>query len=97
MLYAGRRNALLEALRDHLGGRAIFDPPYGGLFVWVRLTGVDTTALLQRSLAAGVAYVPGGAFAVDRTAGCDARLAFAAADESKLEEAVVRLAGVLEG
>ncbi len=68
--YRARADALTGALRAELGDRLAFAEPDGGMFVWARVTGpaVDTTALLPRALDAGVAFVPGRAFAVAGTA-----------------------------
>jgi 2-aminoadipate transaminase len=101
--YRARAAALTGALRAELGDRLAFAEPEGGMFVWARVTGppVDTTALLDRALAAGVAFVPGRAFAVEDTAGPapggrahadHLRLSFATAAPEELREAARRLA-----
>lgn len=95
-LYEARAVALVAALRARLGDRIEVDAPEGGLFVWVRLPGVDTSALLAPAVAAGVAFVPGAAFAVADGAHHDAaRLSFATAPPAMLDEAVRRLAVAL--
>ncbi len=100
--YRARADALTGALRAELGGRLAFAEPDGGMCVWARVTGpaVDTTALLARALDAGVAFVPGRAFAVaDRPGGTGAgahadhlRLSFATPQPDELREAARRLA-----
>ncbi len=82
--------ALVAALPD-----LVVDPARGGLFLWARLPGVDTDALLEAALAAGVAFVPGSAFAVDGASTDTARFSFATLDDSGLVEAVDRLAAVV--
>lgn len=95
-LYAHRATALAAALRAHLGGRITFGEPQGGLFVWARLAGVDTSSLLAPAVAGGVAFVPGAAFAVDDGSQPDAlRLSFATVDAAGLDEGVRRLAAAL--
>ena len=95
-LYAGRADALVAALRARLGDRITFAEPEGGLFVWARLAGVDTAALLAPAVAAGVAFVPGSAFAVEEGMQRDAiRLSFATVDAAGLDEGVRRLATAL--
>jgi 2-aminoadipate transaminase len=64
VLYERQAAALGTALRRTLGERVAFDPPEGGMFIWARLAGVDTGALLARSIEQGVGFVPGGAFSV---------------------------------
>jgi 2-aminoadipate transaminase len=71
--------------------------PRGGLFLWVRLHGVDTGALFDAALARGVMFVPGHAFAVDQSWGEHMRLSFATLPEAALRECaaeIVDLAGL---
>ncbi len=97
-LYEERATALVGALRARLGHRVELTEPEGGLFVWARLPGVDTSALLAPALARGVAFVPGAAFAVADGAHADgARLSFATATPDRLDEGVARLAAALDG
>lgn len=95
-LYRDRAGALSAALTSQLGDRVEAGPVEGGMFVWARLPGVDTTALLAAAIAAGVAFVPGSAFAVAPGAHADAlRLSFATVDAAGLDEGVRRLAVAL--
>ncbi|MDT7554832.1 MAG: 2-aminoadipate transaminase [Pseudonocardiales bacterium] len=67
--------------------------PTGGMFCWLEFPGdVDTAELLPRALSAGVAFVPGTAFAVHADQTRAARCCFASVDEPTLAEAVARLA-----
>lgn len=64
-----------------------------GMFVWADFQdGTDTRALLPHALDAGVAYVPGAAFAVSTDYAHSMRLCFTTSDTPVLEEAVARLA-----
>ncbi|HYB24054.1 MAG TPA: aminotransferase class I/II-fold pyridoxal phosphate-dependent enzyme, partial [Solirubrobacteraceae bacterium] len=91
-LYRERRDTMLEALQEHLGERASWTNPAGGLFVWATLDGdVDTTDLLARSQ--GVAFVPGRAAYVDGRSGSSSmRLNFAGLPEQDIREGVRRIA-----
>ena len=63
------------------------------MFCWLEFpTGIDTTELLPRALAAGVGFVPGAAFAVHADQTRAARCCYASVDEATLVEAVARLA-----
>ena len=104
--YRARATAMTAALRRHLGERARFAEPEGGMFVWARLTGAgdaggggdpDAAALLPAAVAAGVAYVPGEAFAVDQRHRDRLRLSFATPSPAEIEEGIRRLATVLGG
>jgi 2-aminoadipate transaminase len=94
-VYEQRARALAAALRAELGDRATFAEPAGGMFLWVRLDGVDTDALLPRAIDHGVAFVPGSVFHVDG-GGTDAlRLSFATLDPATLADGAARLAHAL--
>jgi len=94
--YARRAAALGRALEEALGDRLALPPVRGGLFLWGRATdGTDTTALLPRAVAGGVAFVPGSAFAVGPGGDGHAdrlRLSFASVGPDQAEEAAARLA-----
>ncbi len=92
--YANQRDALIEAIERHLP-TAVFHRPDGGMFVWLRLPGSDTAAVLGDAVENGVAFVPGNAFAVDRDLGDHLRLSFATVSAEQLDEAVRRLAQVV--
>ena len=97
VLYARRAEALLSSLARRLGPERVeVGRVDGGLFVWARLPGVGTTALLPRAVDAGVAFVPGAAFSVAGGTNTDAlRLSFATLGEDALDEGVRRLAVAL--
>ncbi len=96
-LYRTRRDTMLEALQEHLGGRASWTKPAGGLFVWATFDGnVDTTDLLARS--EGVAFVPGRAAYVDGRSGSSSmRLNFAGVPSDDIREGVRRIGLAMGG
>ena len=91
-LYAERCRALVAALRTRLDGQIELVEPDGGMFVWGRVTGVDTTALLPSAVEHGVAFVPGSAFYLDGGGTEHVRLSFATLVPDQLDVAVERLA-----
>lgn len=92
-VYGARARALVDAVRTRFGDRVVSTDATGGMFVWVDFTdGTDTQALLPRALEAGVAYVPGNAFAVSTDYTHSMRLCFTTSDTAALETAVDRLA-----
>jgi 2-aminoadipate transaminase len=99
--YRRRADALTTALRAEFGDRIAFAEPEGGMFVWARLTTpgarrhVDTAALLAPALDAGVAFVPGDAFAVTSPQPGRLRLSFATPTPAELVEGARRLASVV--
>lgn len=91
-----RRDALVDAVRRHLGDEAIEHVPRGGLHLWVRLpAGADERTVVAAAAREGV-VVSGGreGFAADPT-GPHLRLTFGGAPPEELAEGVRRLAGVL--
>ena len=94
--YLARRDALIEALRDHLGDALTFDPPVGGMAIWARAApGIDVDAWAERALARKVAFSTAKRFAFDGRKRGFVRLGFAALDEKELREAVRRMASTL--
>ncbi|MEU4842764.1 PLP-dependent aminotransferase family protein [Nocardia testacea] len=92
-VYATRATALVDAARDHFGDRLRCTEASGGMFVWAEFTdGTDTGELLPRALEAGVAFVPGGAFAVSNPYPSAMRMCFTTAAPEVLTEAMSRLA-----
>lgn len=92
-VYATRATALVDAARDQFGDRLRCTEASGGMFVWAEFTdGTDTGELLPRALEAGVAFVPGGAFAVSSPYSNAMRMCFTTAAPEVLTEAMSRLA-----
>jgi 2-aminoadipate transaminase len=86
-----RRDAMLEALDEHLGGgRARWSRPEGGYFLWLELSGeLDASELLSRAQEAGVTFVPGVDFGGEPNT---LRLAFSYVSPAEITEGVGRLA-----
>lgn len=96
-LYRERRDAMLEALEHHLPPGVTWTEPDGGFYTWVTLPeGLDSKAMLPRSVQARVAYVPGTAFFADGAGERHLRLSYCYPAPDRIREGVRRLAGVLE-
>lgn len=94
--YAERALALHAALVEAFGDRLRLTTPEGGMFLWGEFTDeTQTSAQLSRAVEAGVAYVPGSAFAVQRDLDHALRVCFTTGSPEELREAVRRLATVL--
>jgi 2-aminoadipate transaminase len=94
--YESQSAVLVDALTSDLGDQFEFTAPDGGMFVWGSIAGpVDTGALLTRAVDAGVAFVPGAAFAVEAAQPGSLRLSFATARPADLRRGVQRLASVV--
>ena len=96
--YRVRRDAMLKALDEYFPPEASYTRPQGGFFVWVTLPSyVDTDSMLSEALEAGVTYVPGTGFFPDGVTGRNCmRINFSYESPEHIEEAVKRLAGVIE-
>ena len=94
--YKAQRDAMAEALRQHLPAGSQWQAPAGGMFFWVRLpAGCHAMALLPQAVAAGVAYVPGEAFYAHQPDPRTVRLSFVTLTPDEIRSAVALLGGVL--
>lgn len=95
-VYRARRDAMLDAMEEHLGGIASWTAPEGGLFVWATLPDyLDTTDLLARALTRNVAFVPGRGAFLDGRGGQSMRLNFSGVGEADIREGVRRIGAVV--
>jgi DNA-binding transcriptional MocR family regulator len=90
-----RRDAMVQALDRHLGGRVSYVSPSGGYFLWIRLPGVDTDRLAESAQAAGVPVVRGSACYPDDRGHDEIRLAFSAVAPADIAEGIERLAALV--
>jgi 2-aminoadipate transaminase len=96
-LYRSRGATMDAALREHLSGTpAQWTPPVGGFFCWLRLPGVDTTALAARARDAKVAFVPGAGFFAGAADTEHLRLSYSRVSEPDIAEGIARLAAMTE-
>jgi DNA-binding transcriptional MocR family regulator len=90
-----RREALVEALREHIP-EARFVVPEGGYFLWLDLDDdIDTEALLAEAKEEGVTFVAGPDFMIEGGSS-SLRLSFAPVPADDVAEGVQRLARALE-
>jgi DNA-binding transcriptional MocR family regulator len=95
-MYRERRDALLDALDDHMPPGTTWTRPDGGFYVWLTLPeGLDAKAMLPRAVTERVAYVPGTAFYADGFGSRCMRLSYCYPSPERIREGVRRLAGVI--
>jgi len=88
-LLRARRDAMVDALERELSGRARWNRPEGGYFLWLDLPDeVDAGELLGRATEAGVTFVPGADFGGPPNS---VRLAFSYVSPEEIDEGVRRL------
>ena len=91
--HARRCMQMVAAIQRHVpSGSMRIGRPGGGLYLWCRLApGLSTSALYERALAAGVAFVPGAAFYPDPAGDSELRLCFTSMLPSAIDESIKRL------
>jgi 2-aminoadipate transaminase len=96
-LYRRGRDTLCAAMAEHLSGWFTWEIPAGGMFVWAvaRDPSLNTDALLQQAIKAGVCVTPSSVFDATGQNRRAIRLNFTFNAPDKLTEGVRRLAGVL--
>lgn len=94
-VYEARRAALAAALTAHLGARASFVVPAGGMALWVHVPGVDVDAWAAECAERGVVFQTARRFTFDGAPRPYVRLGFAAEPEARLRVAIKRMAEVL--
>jgi GntR family transcriptional regulator/MocR family aminotransferase len=96
-IYRQRRDAMLDAIREHLPEDVLVYPPDGGLFIWMRLPGgLSATDLLSLALQKGVSYAPGAWFTLDPQDGERyLRLNFATQPLERIRKGIRRLGAAL--
>ncbi len=92
-IYRGRRDTMVDALREHFPPQATWTEPEGGLFIWATLPDyIDTGDLLAKALREDVAFVPGQAAYVEEGRGRSSmRLNFSGVNDEEIREGVRRI------
>jgi 2-aminoadipate transaminase len=94
--YGRRRDVMLEALDAEMPAGVRYTRPDGGLFLWLELPPhLNARQVLERCLAAKVAFVPGGSFFPNGGHEGTMRLAFSTMPEDQIREGIRRIAQVL--
>jgi DNA-binding transcriptional MocR family regulator len=96
-VYRERRDAMLEALDEHLP-ELTWNVPNGGFYIWVGLPEqLDSKAMLPRAVTELVAYTPGTAFFADGGGRQNLRLSFSYPTPENIKIGIRRLATVIQG
>lgn len=94
--YRRRRDKMLGLLERYMPEGTSWTRPEGGLFLFLTLPeGIDTIALYDEALSAGVAYVAGSFFYTDGSHRNTMRLNFSFIDEAKMEPGIRLLADLI--
>lgn len=91
-VYRERRDAMLDALEEHMPAGVKWTHPEGGLFLWMTLPeAMSSVDLLQASIAQKVAFVPGNSFYARGGGENTMRLNFSYATPERINEGISRL------
>jgi 2-aminoadipate transaminase len=97
-LYRGKRDLMLSLLQKHMPEGVSWTHPEGGLFLFLTLPeSIDTVALYDKALSAGVAYVAGSFFYVDGSHRNTMRMNFSFLDKDRMEPGIRLLADIIKG
>jgi 2-aminoadipate transaminase len=91
-VYGERRDVMHDALREFMPDSVSFNHPEGGMFMWAKASGIDTTELLAISTKQRVAFVPGVSFYPKRDVTDGMRLNFSHSTPEKIRIGIERLA-----
>jgi 2-aminoadipate transaminase len=96
--YAAKVARMHAALERHFPGKARWNRPQGGLFLWVELLReIDTLELLRRIVESEkIAFIPGQPFFVDRSGSNTLRLSFSNVSDENIEIGLERLSRLID-
>jgi len=93
--YKAQRDAMRAALDQHMPAGCRWNVPVGGMFFWIELPpALDAVKLLDKAVAAGVAYVPGAPFFSAGGHANTLRLSFVTVPPETIERGVAALGRV---
>jgi GntR family transcriptional regulator / MocR family aminotransferase len=97
-IFRKRRDVMLSAIQRYLPAEVRFDPPQGGLFIWLQLPEkLSSEKLLPLALEEGVIFAPGNEFFPDGSGGRNwLRLNFVAQAPDQIEEGLKRLGRAIQ-
>lgn len=97
-LYGEQCQVMLDAMKEHFPASVTWTEPEGGMFIWVTLPQqIDAMKLLEQSLAARVAFVPGAPFYANDPASNTLRLSFVTVPPERIREGIAILGKLIAG
>lgn len=97
-LYGDQCQVMLAAMKEHFPAGVTWTEPEGGMFIWVTLPQqIDAMKLLEQSLAARVAFVPGAPFYANDPASNTLRLSFVTVPPERIREGIAILGKLIAG
>jgi 2-aminoadipate transaminase len=97
-LYGNQCQVMLDAMAQHFPPGVSWTRPEGGMFIWVTLPKqIDAMKLLDLSLAAKVAFVPGAPFYANEPETNTLRLSFVTVPPERIREGIAILGKLITG
>ncbi|HEY1043672.1 MAG TPA: PLP-dependent aminotransferase family protein [Telluria sp.] len=97
-LYGNQCQVMLDAMAEHFPAGVTWTRPEGGMFIWVTLPKhIDAMKLLDVSLAAKVAFVPGAPFYANEPETNTLRLSFVTVPPERIREGIAILGKLIAG
>ena len=97
-LYGNQCQVMLDAMAEHFPAGVTWTKPEGGMFIWVTLPKhIDSMKLLDQSLAAKVAFVPGAPFYANEAETNTLRLSFVTVPPERIREGIAILGKLIAG
>ncbi|ODN02595.1 Kynurenine/alpha-aminoadipate aminotransferase, mitochondrial [Orchesella cincta] len=96
--YRKRRDLMLEAAEKHLTGLAEWSTPNAGMFLWLKIRGVDDTfdMVMERGIQRKIMALPGREFMADKSKPCPyIRVSYSVIPEDQIEQGISRLAELI--
>lgn len=91
-LYGNQCQVMLDAMAEHFPAGVSWTRPEGGMFIWVTLPKhIDAMKLLDQSVAAKVAFVPGAPFYANEPETNTLRLSFVTVPPERIREGIAIL------
>ena len=96
-LYGDQCQVMLDAMAEHFPAGVTWTKPEGGMFIWVTLPKhIDAMKLLDQSLAARVAFVPGAPFYANEPETNTLRLSFVTVPPERIREGIAILGKLIK-
>jgi len=96
-LYGDQCQVMLDAMQEHFPASVTWTRPEGGMFIWVTLPkSIDAMKLLDQSLAARVAFVPGAPFYANEPETNTLRLSFVTVPPERIREGIAILGKLIK-
>lgn len=96
-LYGKRKELMMEGMKKYFPEGVKYTNPEGGMFLWVKVPGVDDTVeVFKECLKHNVAFVPGDPFYAGKPEPGTFRLNYSNMNEEKIPEGLKRLGDALK-